>query len=147
MIKALRTSPKTSARPAGFPVLLLPVPAVPDSASPSPVSYTHLDVYKRQTDDRLQVVCTIFPEYDWARQLTQGVDNVDLTLLVKNGTDLHSYQPSVRDIAMIARADVFCYVGGVSDTWVNDVLDTTENRTAQLVSMAEAADEMCIRDS
>ena len=93
-----------------------------------------------KTDDRLQVVCTIFPEYDWARQLTQGVDNVDLTLLVKNGTDLHSYQPSVRDIAMIARADVFCYVGGVSDTWVNDVLDTTENRTAQLVSMAEAAD-------
>lgn len=81
-----------------------------------------------------------FPEYDWARQLTQGVDNVDLTLLVKNGTDLHSYQPSVRDIAMIARADVFCYVGGISDTWVNDVLDTTENRTAQLVSMAEAAD-------
>ena len=94
-----------------------------------------------KTDDRLQVVCTIFPEYDWARQLTQGVDNVDLTLLVKNGTDLHSYQPSVRDIAMIARADVFCYVGGVSDTWVNDVLDTTENRTAQLVSMAEAADD------
>lgn len=93
-----------------------------------------------KTDDRLQVVCTIFPEYDWARQLTLGVDNVDLTLLVKNGTDLHSYQPSVRDIAMIARADVFCYVGGVSDTWVNDVLDTTENRTAQLVSMAEAAD-------
>ena len=93
-----------------------------------------------KTDDRLQVVCTIFPEYDWARQVTQGVDNVDLTLLVKNGTDLHSYQPSVRDIAMIARADVFCYVGGVSDTWVNDVLDTTENRTAQLVSMAEAAD-------
>ena len=81
-----------------------------------------------------------FFEYDWARQLTQGVDNIDLTLLVKNGTDLHSYQPSVRDIAMIARADVFCYVGGVSDTWVNDVLDTTENRTAQLVSMAEAAD-------
>mgnify|MGYP000629844574 CR=1 FL=1 len=75
-----------------------------------------------KTDDRLQVVCTIFPEYDWARQLTQGVDNVDLTLLVKNGTDLHSYQPSVRDIAMIARADVFCYVGGVSDTWVKDVL-------------------------
>lgn len=93
-----------------------------------------------KTDDQLQVVCTIFPEYDWARQLTQGMDNVDLTLLVKNGTDLHSYQPSVRDIAMIARADVFCYVGGVSDTWVNDVLDTTENRTAQLVSMAEAAD-------
>lgn len=90
-------------------------------------------------DGRLQVVCTIFPEYDWARQLTHGVDGVDLTLLVQNGTDLHSYQPSVRDIAEIARADVFCYVGGVSDTWVNDVLDTTENHTAQLVSMAEAA--------
>ena len=83
--------------------------------------------------------CTIFPEYDWARQLTQGVDSVDLTLLVKNGTDLHSYQPSVKDIAAISRADVFCYVGGVSDTWVNDVLDTTENHTAKLVSMVDAA--------
>ena len=58
-------------------------------------------------DGKLQVVCTIFPEYDWARQLTQGVDSVDLTLLVKNGTDLHSYQPSVKDIAAISRADVF----------------------------------------
>lgn len=94
-------------------------------------------------DGKLQVVCTIFPEYDWARQLTQGVDSVDLTLLVKNGTDLHSYQPSVKDIAAISRADVFCYVGGVSDTWVNDVLDTTENHTAKLVSMVDAthADE------
>ena len=90
-------------------------------------------------DGKLQVVCTIFPEYDWARQLTQGVDSVDLTLLVKNGTDLHSYQPSVKDIAAISRADVFCYVGGVSDTWVNDVLDTTENHTAKLVSMVDAA--------
>lgn len=90
-------------------------------------------------DGKLQVVCTIFPEYDWARQLTQSVDSVDLTLLVKNGTDLHSYQPSVKDIAAISRADVFCYVGGVSDTWVNDVLDTTENHTAKLVSMVDAA--------
>ena len=59
--------------------------------------------------------------------------------MVKNGTDLHSYQPSVKDIAAISRADVFCYVGGVSDTWVNDVLDTTENHTAKLVSMVDAA--------
>ena len=94
-----------------------------------------------RNSNNLSVVTTIFPEYDWIKEiLGDKAGSTDLTMLLNSGVDLHSYQPSVRDIAMIARADVFCYVGGVSDTWVNDVLDTTENRTAQLVSMAEAAD-------
>ena len=46
-----------------------------------------------KTDDRLQVVCTIFPEYDWARQLTQGVDNIDLTLLVKTAQTCTAISP------------------------------------------------------
>lgn len=89
---------------------------------------------------RLQVVCTIFPEYDWTCRIADGVDSVDVTLLVKGGTDLHSYQPSVQDITAITKADVFCYVGGVSDVWVKDVLETAENNTTQVVSMMEAAD-------
>ena len=61
-------------------------------------------------------------------------------MLVKGGTDLHSYQPSVKDIAKIAQADVFCYVGGTSDSWVTEVLDMAENPDAIAVPMLEAAD-------
>ena len=62
----------------------------------------------------VQVVCTIFPEYDWVRQIVGDVPDVAVTLLIQGGTDLHSYQPSVKDIAAIAKADLFCYVGGAS---------------------------------
>ena len=90
--------------------------------------------------EQLQVVCTIFPEYDWTRRIVGDVDGGNVTLLIKGGTDLHSYQPSVKDIAAISQADVFCYVGGASDQWVTDVLETAENDTVQIVSMMEAAD-------
>lgn len=93
-----------------------------------------------ETVGQVQVVCTIFPEYDWTRRIVGDVDGVDVTLLVKGGTDLHSYQPSVKDIAAISQADVFCYVGGASDQWVTDVLKTAENDTVRVVSMMEAAD-------
>lgn len=89
---------------------------------------------------KMQVVCTIFPEYDWTRRIVGDVNGVDVTLLIKGGTDLHSYQPSVKDIAAISQADVFCYVGGTSDQWVTDVLETAGNDTVQVVSMIEAAD-------
>ena len=92
-----------------------------------------------QKQETVQVVCTIFPEYDWTRRIAAGADGVELTLLIQNGTDLHSYQPSVQDIAKISEADVFCHVGGVSDTWVTDVLKTAKNDSAQTVSMMEAA--------
>ena len=93
-----------------------------------------------QKTGRIQVVCTIFPEYDWVRQIVGDAEGVEVTLLVKGGTDLHSYQPSVKDIAKIAQADVFCYVGGTSDSWVTEVLDMAENPDAIAVPMLEAAD-------
>lgn len=89
---------------------------------------------------QLQIVCTIFPEYDWVREIVGDVPGVEVTLLIQNGTDLHSYQPSVRDIAQIAQADLFCYVGGASDTWVTDVLETASNQSVPVVSMVESAD-------
>lgn len=93
-----------------------------------------------QKNADIHIVCTIFPEYDWTRQIVGDIENVQVTLLVKNGTDLHSYQPSVQDIAQIAQADLFCYAGGVSDDWVLDVLKTAENDNVTAISMLEAAD-------
>ena len=80
------------------------------------------------TNHKLKVVATIFPEYDWVREIV-GVDNknVELKLLLKNGVDLHSYQPSSEDMLAIAEADVFIYVGGHSDKWVDSALKNSSN--------------------
>lgn len=91
-------------------------------------------------DAHLQVVCTIFPAYDWARQIIGETDDIDLTLLVNNGTDLHNYQPSVKDIATMKQADVLCYVGGTSDAWVSDALDSAELEHIQTIKLLDAAD-------
>lgn len=73
--------------------------------------------------DKPRIVVTIFPLYDWTRQiLGKQAANVDLTLLLRNGTDMHSYQPTVDDMILISDADLFIYVGGESDAWVKDAL-------------------------
>jgi len=79
-------------------------------------------------NDKLSIVCSIFPHYDWTKQiLGETVDEIDLTLLVNNGTDLHSYQPSAQDILKISTCDMFIYVGGSSDQWVDEVLEQANN--------------------
>lgn len=88
--------------------------------------------------DRLQVVCTIFPEYDWTKEiLGELADEVDLTLLLKNGSDLHSYQPTVWDMVKISDADLFIYVGGESDFWVADALANGKNPDQKVLNLME----------
>ena len=67
-------------------------------------------------EDKLSIVCTTFPQYDWVRQILGAhADDVELTLLLDNGIDLHNYQPTAADIAKISSSDLFIYVGGESD--------------------------------
>ena len=90
-------------------------------------------------DNKLKVVTTIFPEYDWAKQIIgEKADDVELTLLLNNGVDLHSYTPSVKDIAKISEADIFIYVGGDSDQWVDDVLKNVKNKDMKVINLVEA---------
>ena len=80
-------------------------------------------------DKKIKIVTTIFPEYDWVMQiLGDKADKADVTMLLDKGVDLHSYQPSTADIAKISEADVFIYVGGESDEWVEDVLKEAKNK-------------------
>lgn len=73
--------------------------------------------------DKLQIVTTIFPVYDWVRNvLGDQADHAEITLLMDNGVDLHSYQPTAVDIMKISTCDLFVYVGGQSDRWVDDTL-------------------------
>lgn len=85
--------------------------------------------------DKLQIVCTVFPYYDWVKNLTKNAENVEVTLLLDSGTDLHSYQPTASDIIKITSADLFVYTGGTSDKWVSDVLKTSENTETVMVDL------------
>ena len=85
------------------------------------------------------IVCTTFPQYDWITNiLGNKAGSFELTLLLNNGTDLHSYQPSVKDIAKISICDLFVYVGGESDEWVENVLPNAKNKSMLVVNMLEA---------
>ena len=83
----------------------------------------------------IRVVATIFPVYDWAKAVAG--DRAELTLLLDNGADLHNYQPTADDIVKLADADVFLYVGGESDKWVDGVLASANNDGLITVSMME----------
>lgn len=84
------------------------------------------------------IVCTTFPEYDWVMNiLGEKSSGFDVTLLQNNGTDLHSYQPSVKDIAKISKADLFVYVGDESDEWVKKVAAQSVNKNQIVVNMME----------
>ena len=75
---------------------------------------------------KISVIAVTYPQYDWFKNVLGGrADAVDLKLLIKNGADLHSYQPSAQDIAAIAGADMVVYVGGDSDEWIEKALAAT----------------------
>lgn len=78
-------------------------------------------------DGALHIITTIFPLYDWVCQIVGDTKDVEVTLLLDNGVDLHNYQITANDIVQIASCDLFVYVGGESDHWVNDTLAQTTN--------------------
>lgn len=76
-----------------------------------------------------EIVCTVFPIYDWVKNIIgEDTENISVTLLVKNGTDPHSYTPSPADIAKISSCDMIFYVGGESDLWVGEVINEKTNK-------------------
>ena len=90
-------------------------------------------------DRQIHVVTTIFPIYDWVREIVgDDAAHVDVTLLLDNGVDLHSFQPTAEDILTISTADLFIYVGGESDKWVEDVLASAMNPDLKAINLVEA---------
>ena len=89
-------------------------------------------------EKKISVVTTIFPIYDWVREVVGDGPSVELTMLLDNGVDLHSYQPTVADMMKIATCDVFIYVGGESDEWVEDALREAVNKEMTVVNLMEA---------
>ncbi len=87
---------------------------------------------------KLSVVTTIFPEYDWVMNiLGDKASDADVTMLLDNGVDLHSYQPTADDIIKISQCDMFVYAGGESDEWVEDALKEATNKNMIIINLLD----------
>ena len=96
---------------------------------------------KDTNSDEIKIVCTVFPEYEWTREIIGEAENKSsIKLLADNGTDFHSYQPSTEDIVAISNCDVLIYVGGESDKWIEDALKNSLNSDMQVVRLADILD-------
>lgn len=88
--------------------------------------------------DKLKIVTTIFPEYDWTREiLGDQSERAEVTMLLDNGVDLHSYQPTADDLIKIAECDLFIYVGGESDGWGESALASTSNPDRAIIDLID----------
>lgn len=91
----------------------------------------------KNSDADIKVVATVFPLYDWVREIVKDDVDIKLDMLLDNGADLHSYQPSATDIMDISDCDVFIYVGGESDKWVSDVIAQAKNKDMVVLDLLD----------
>ena len=94
-------------------------------------------VHQKSDVGKIRIVTTIFPVYDWVREIVGGKENVEITMLLNSETDLHSFQPAADDIIKIAGCDMFVYVGGESDKWADDALKENYNRNRVVINLLD----------
>ena len=91
-----------------------------------------------EDNGKIQIVTTIFPEYDWVMNiLGDNPAKADVTMLLDTGVDLHSFQPTAEDILKISTCDLFIYVGGESDEWVDDALQEATNKDMIVINLLD----------
>lgn len=92
--------------------------------------------------ENVRIICTSFPCYDFARAVAG--ENADVRMLIRPGGEVHAYEPAPTDILDIAACDLFIYIGGESDVWVDSILDSFGEdapRTLRLFDCVEALEE------
>lgn len=98
--------------------------------------------YIPKKNDELNITATIFPQYDFARQLAG--DKANVTMLLPPGSECHTYEPTPQDIIKIQNSDLFIYTGGESDNWIDEILktlDTSNMKILRLMEICETVDE------
>lgn len=90
--------------------------------------------------EKIKIVTTIFPPYDFAREIAGDTANV--SMLLKPGMESHSYEPSPSDIIAVEECDLFIYNGGESDTWVDTILDTVDNPNLCVIKMLDCVEKL-----
>ncbi len=90
--------------------------------------------------DGLSIVCTAFPQYDFVKNIIGSEEG--LTLLLDDGADLHSYEPTAQDIIKIGSADIFIYGGGVSDDWAEGVIRSANNPNLKVIAIMDLVETL-----
>ena len=101
------------------------------------ISACFLGGCKNEENYRINVVTTVFSEYDWVKNVVGDVDGVGVTMLLDSGVDLHSYSPTPKDYVTVSNCDLFVYVGGESDEWVEGALNQAKNKNMATINLLE----------
>ena len=88
-------------------------------------------------DDKLSIVTTNFPSYDFTRAIIKDSDSINLEMIIKPGEELHDYEPTPQDIIKIKKSDIFIYVGGDSDSWIEEVLKSIDTKHTKVIKLMD----------
>ena len=91
-------------------------------------------------NSKISIIATSFPGYDFARAIVKDVDDVNIKMLLKPGSEMHDYEPTPKDIININNSDIFIYVGGDSDSWIDDILKTVDTNKTKIVKLMDLVD-------
>jgi zinc transport system substrate-binding protein len=89
-------------------------------------------------NDKINIVVTTFPCYDFVRAATKNVENIQIKMLIKPGAEIHSYDPTPQDLIAIQKSDLFVYNGGESDEWVFEMLESMGENTPKSLRLIES---------
>ena len=103
------------------------------------LSFSACRVNEAEDSDKLKIVATMFPQYDFSRQI--GGDRVQVQMLISPGTESHSFEPTTSDIKAINNCDIFIYTGGDSDHWIDALLENTDNPHLTIISLMDCVDK------
>ena len=91
----------------------------------------------KEDDNKISIVATNFPGYDFARAIVGDTDYIEVSMLLTPGSDMHSYEPTPKDIKKIKNSSIFIYVGGESDSWIEDVLKDINPDKTRVIKMMD----------
>lgn len=94
----------------------------------------------KDNENKLTIVTTNFPSYDFARAVVKDNKDVELKMLLKPGAESHDFEPTPQDIIDIKNSDLFIYTGGESDEWISDILDDIDTDKTKVIKMMDLVD-------
>ena len=112
-------------------VLIIPITVLTGCGTEQP---------SEQDDGRIRIVTTIFPPYDFARAIAGDETKADITMLLSPGEEVHSYEPTPMDIKKIQNSNLFIYVGGENDVWVERILENMGDKRPQTLRLVDLTD-------
>ena len=104
------------------------------------ISFFFAGCSSNSKEARFTIISSSFPGYDFARAIVKNADDVEVKMLLKPGSEMHDFEPTPQDIINIKNCDVFIYVGGESDSWIDDILDDIDTSKTKIIKLMDFVD-------